>query len=277
MTTNNTYHWKTLDLNKNYILVEIQNTLKFNTKDLKFNFIYSHFKNDTVFIESFTKQYDEILIGIKQVKLIDILLENFDLSEFKNEFYAISAIMQSEYLKYYNDPADFNVPLLKDFQDESKDIETLFKVLKLNLDEENKMMSSVRFDIGQEYKIKNFFVIKDILKRLSKSYGLTHENFEKIKKEELENTNHHKLKSLDEYTKWRFCCSLYSFICSQNNKSDIASDNLRFVGYMLAISQIPINKSHFEIPDSDNIKDLIDTDSIKYLRLFIDRPKKFFI
>ncbi len=277
MTTNNTYHWKNLDLNKNYILLEVQNTIKFEIKDLKFNFINSHFKKNAFFIESFTNQYNEILIGIKQVKLINTLLKKYDLTEFKNEFYTISAVMQNEYLKYYSDPADFSVPLLSDFQNESNDLEILFDVLKLNLDEENKSMNSIRFDIGKGHKIENFFVIKNILKRLTKSYGLTLENFEKIKKEELEKTNQHKLESLDEFTKWKICYGLFSFICSHKNKLRIKSDNLRFVGYMLAISQIPINKTLFEISDSRNLEDLVDTDSIKYLNIFIHRPKKFFI
>jgi hypothetical protein len=113
---------------------------------------------------------------------------------------------------------------------------------------------------------------------LAESYNLTLENFDSRKQELLKNTNNIKFELLDEFYKYYFSISLYKYISkSKKITSNLSNKYLKYVIQLLHISQIPIIKTHFEVPSTEVLNELYTPDEIKYLSGFIKRPKSFFI
>lgn len=273
MTDNRTYHWKNLNLDKKYLLESLNKTSQINTNDIDFSFIKKYFK-DSTFLDDFTNYHDAILISKRIKKLIDDLLESYNLVSFQNEFYVLSAIIQKEYIYYYENPLDLDEPLMKDFQSASKDIKALFEILRQKLDNGNSLIKSASFNLGENKTIKSFFIVDEILEILIDSYGLTLDNFDLVLSDNIERYVNVNMKELAEYHKWRFIHGFYNFIKSKDYNGTVESHDLKFIVMLFHISQIPINVMQFEISDSNSIEDYFDEQSIKYMRLTLNRPKK---
>ena len=120
--------------------------------------------------------------------------------------------------------------------------------------------------------------MNDLLGIIIEGYGITPENFEKRKTELLKNTSSFFFEKRDEFWKFVFAKGLYDFISQGRSFDDnIKNEHIRFVGQFLHIAQIPVNKANFEISNSNNLKDLLAPNEIKYLNIFIKRSKSFFI
>lgn len=273
MTDNRTYYWKNLLLDKKYYPVSNDNTTQVNTTHIDFFFIKKHF-DEHAFIDNFISSYDTIQISKMHKKLIDDLLELYSLASLQDEFYILAAIIQKEYIHYYENPTDFNEPLVKDFQEASKNIKVLFEILKRKLNDGNSLIKSASFNLGKNKTIKNFFVVEEILDILISSYGLTLDNFDLILTDNIERYLNVSMKRFDEYYKWLYINGFYNFIKSKNPNNKIESNNLKFVIIFLQISQIPINPKHFEVSDSNGIKNYFDDVLIKYAWLTLNRQKK---
>lgn len=272
MTDNRTYYWKNLQLDKKYYPISNDNNSQVTTIDLDFFFIKKHL-HEYAFIDNFISSYDAIQISKKHKKLIDDLLKSYSLTSLQDEFYILAAIIQKEYIHYYENPKDLNEPLVKDFQEASKNIKVLFEILKEKLNNGNSLIKSASFNLGKNKTIKNFFIVEEILDILISSYGLTLDNFDLVLTDNIERYLNISMKKFDEYYKWLCINGFYNFIKSKTHNNKIESYNLKFVIIFLQISQIPVNPKHFEVPDSNNIKNYFDDVLIKYVWITLNRQK----
>ncbi len=281
MNESKTYLWKELNIGKKYTLISdvspctIPNTNIDNRFILSFYDISMGWDN---FISDFLDNYEAITFPVTIKKLIDDLLEFQKIEDKNNEFYYLACIFQKVYISLKDSSRNVRYSDIKSFQDESIDLKLLLNILHDYLSNSPSKVKSISFKKNSPKRIENFFIINDILRILAEGYNLTLNNFENRKKELLNNTNNVKFDLLDEFYKYYFSLSLYKYI-----SNEIAIDykflnaHLKFVTQFLHISQIPINKTYFEVPKSLMLDDFCSPDDLKYLRSFISRPKSFFI
>ncbi len=276
------YKWKTLNLNKQYILQNDLESFLFQTENLKSPFFLTFLdtiehKNDYDLFKSFKNNYSTIQIPLSTKELIDKLLFENNIKNLNIEFYLLACVFQDKYVFSLEDLNELNQPLVKDFQNESKDLKILLDVINDTLKNGVKSISSISFKSKKTKTISNFFIVHDLLNLIIEGYGISLDNFEKRKTEMLENTNNLKFEFRDEYWKYIFAIGLYLFISQDKTIINTKNKNIKFVGQFLHIAQIPVNKANFEISNSNNLQDILTPDDIKYLTLFIKRPKSFFI
>ena len=278
MAETNTYYWKELlSLNKEYIKASSGISSAIDIKDCDLSSILLFFDEDLL-NSNFIEEYQFFTISTSAKNLIDILLENHQIYDVNSSFYLLSAIFQKEYINYYELLPNMAKPLHKDFQNERKDLGTLLDILYLKLSQGNNVVKSVSIKTKKTITINNFFVVNDVLDALIKYYDLNLKNFEKRKQKLIEDTNSVKLELFDEYQKWLFIKGLYNYISkNKDSTSKTLNEHIRFVGSFILISQIPINKTHFEVPILNDIKTIISIEEIKYLNGFLNRPKAFFV
>ena len=192
MTSNRTYHWKNLNFEKRYVEELQEETTLINIKDFDFTSFKNYNKIDEL-IERFISEHDGVRISNRFKKLIDDLLIEYNLKS-NNEFYIISAVLQKDYIYFYNNPVDINETFVKDFQDARKDLKVLFEALKLKLNSGVVTLNSLRLD--NKKTIKNFFVKTEVIEKLIEAYGLTNENFEETLNEELDKYIDYRLSDL---------------------------------------------------------------------------------
>ncbi|HLF52577.1 hypothetical protein [Flavobacterium sp.] len=275
MDETKTYYWKELTLNGKYTETTSALSLPIYIKDCNLSFILPYFI-ETSHIKYFINKYESLLICNISKKLIDSLLEEYKIYNLNLEFYLLSAICQDTYILYFE--SEEKKMLYPDYQNERKDLIKILDLLYVKLNLGNEAIKSISFKTKKKaVTINNFFVLTDILDALIIYYGLNLKNFEERKQELIKDTNNIKLKLLDEYQKWLLIKSLYNYISKNNLSTPILNDDLRFIGYFMHISQIPINKTHFEISLTNDINTIISGDEIKYLNLFLTRPKSFFV
>lgn len=276
------YIWKTLNINKQYLPENDSKLSSFQTANLKSSFFYAFLdiiqhKNTYNLFEAFEKNYANIQIPLSTVKLIDNLLLENRIENLNKEFYLLACVFQDQYVLSLEDLNDLRQPLVKEFQDESKDLKILLDIIHDTLKNGVKSISSISFKSKKTKTISNFFIVHDLLNLIIESYGISLDNFEKRKTEILENTNNLKFELRDEYWKYVFAIGLYTFISQNKIVNGTTNKDIKFVGQFLHIAQIPVNKANFEISNSNNLKDLLTSDDIKYLNIFINRPKSFFV
>lgn len=276
------YKWKTLNLNKQYLP---QNDLEFfsiQTTNLKSSFFHTFLdiikhKNTYNLFKAFKDNYANVQIPLSTLKLIDNLLLENHIENLNKEFYLLACVFQDKYILSLENLNELRQPLVKEFQDESKDLKILLDVIHDALKNGVKSISSISFKSKKTKTISNFFIVHDLLNLIIDGYGISLDNFEKRKTEILENTNNLKFEFQDEYWKYIFAKGLYVFISQNIIVSGTTNKHIKFVGQFLHIAQIPVNKANFEISNSNNLKDLLAPNEIKYLNIFIKRSKSFFI
>jgi hypothetical protein len=275
MVEKNTYHWKELQLKGKYTSIDTYSTI--DIKDCDLTTITSFFDEDKL-IYNFQKVYQFFTISNSARKLIDNLLAKYKIDNSNSSFYLLSAIFQEKYIPYITSPPNISKPLYKDYQNERQDLEALLDILFIKLSQgSNNTIKSISFKTDKPITITNFFVVDEVLDTLIASYDLTLENFEARKQKLINSTNNVKLELFDEYFKWLFIKGLYDYISKDKTSTNkILNMHIRFVGSFIHISQIPINKSHFEV-NSNDINTIISEEEIKYLNGFLKRPKSFFV
>ena len=276
------YKWKTLNLNKQYILQNDLESFSFQTENLKSSFFLTFLdtiehKNEYNLFKSFKNNYSTIQIPLSTKELIDKILFENNIKNLNIEFYLLACVFQDKYVFSLEDLNELSQPLVKDFQNESKDLKILLDIINDTLKNGVKSINSISFKSKKTKTISNFFIVHDLLHLIIEGYGISLDNFEKRKTEILENTNNLKFDCRDEYWKYLFAKGLYLFISQDRNISVTTNKNIKFVGQFLHVTQIPVNKVNFEIPNSNNLKDILTPDDVKYLSLFIKRSKSFFI
>jgi hypothetical protein len=276
MVETNTYSWKELpSINGEYIVASSGVTSKIDIKDCDLTSIVPFFDEDK-FIFNFIGNHQFFTISNSAKKLIDNLLVNYKIDNANFSFYLLSAIFQEKYISYYESRPNMAKPLYEDYQNERKDLELLLDILYIKLSKgSNNSIKSISFKTEKPNTINNFFVVDEVLDALIMSYGLTLENFEKRKQTLINKTNDIKLNLSDEYQKWLLSKGLCNYISKGeiNTNNNIPNKYSRFVGSFLHISQIPINKTNFEV----NPNDIISVEDIKYLNGFLKRGKSFFV
>jgi hypothetical protein len=273
----NTYYWKELpSLNREYIEANSGITSTIEIKDCVLTSIRPFFDDDR-FISHFIENYQFFTISNSAKKLIDNLLVNYKIDIANSSFYLLSAIFQEKYISYYESPPNMAKPLYKDYQNERKDLEILLDILYIKLSQgSNNVIKSISFKTEKSITINNFFIVDEVLDTLIKSYDLKLENFEKRKQTLINKTNNIKLELFDEHQKWLLIKGLYNYISKDETTNKLLNKYIRFVGSFIHISQIPINKTHFEVI-SNEINTIISEEEIKYLNIFLKRPKSFFV
>ncbi len=271
-----TYHWKELTLNGKYIDAASTIILPRDINDNALSSIIPFFK-DAFLTPTFLEEYHFFTISSSAKNLIDTLLEDNKIYNLNSAFYLLSAIFQKEYINYYEHPPIMGKLLYKDYENIRNDLEKLLDILYIKLTKDNSAIKSVSFKIKKLITLNNFFIVSDILDALIIHYDLDLENFEKRKLELIEETNNIKLELIDEYQKWLLIKSLYDYISKEKPTVKVLSEDIRFVGTFMHISQIPINKTHFEVSLKDGVNTIMSENEIKYLRTFLTRPKSFFL
>jgi hypothetical protein len=277
------YNWKTLNLQKQYLSIKDVVSISFQTSNLKSSFFtpfldtFEISKTPNIF-DPFLKDYNAIRIPLKTKKLLDDLLLKNNIGNFNNEFYFLSCIFQEVYVRSIEKSNDLRMPLVTDFQDESKDLNKLLNIIHDKLKNGNTAISAISFKSRETKTINNFFIIKDILNLIINGYGINLDNFEERKLQLLENTNNIKFDLRDELWKYNFSKALYDFISKRDVTTDkILNKHIRFVGQFLCISQIPVIKTSFEVSNTKDLDSILEQSDIKYLSKFIFRPKSFFL
>lgn len=275
------YKWKTLADKKKYLTVSTVNSTLFSIKSLNsstllpFLKIIMNYELDNIF-EKFKENYEKIRIPIKTKNLIDDLLVANSIDNLKTEFYFIACVLQEKYISCFERKNELSQPLVRDYQDRSIDLNLLLDVIHDKLIDKA-IVASISFKVKNTRTISNFFVVNDLLGIIIEGYGITLENFEQRKKELLKNTNSFLFEKRDEFWKFVFAKGLYNFISPVRSIGDkIKNEHIRFVGQFLHIAQIPVNKTNFEISDTNELEEILSVEEIKYLNLFIKRPKSFF-
>jgi len=277
MTKINTYHWKELSLSKEYIEATSAIYSEIEVKDCDLSSILPFFAS-AFLNRDFLEQYQSFTISISAKNLIDTLLENYKIRNVNSSFYLLSMIIQKEYINYYELHPNMAKPLHKDFQNERKDLEALLDILYIKLSQGSDAVKSVSIKTKKAITINNFFVVNDVLDALIKYYRLNLKNFEKRKQKLIEDTNSIKLELLDEYQKWLIIKGLHDYISKNKTMfGSILNEHIRFVGSFIQISQIPVNKSHFEVSITNGIDSIMSNNEIKYLNGFLKRQKSFFV
>lgn len=278
MAETKTYHWKELpSLNREYIESSSSLLSTIDIKDCDLSSILPFFDEDLL-NSNFIEEYQFFTISISAKNLIDTLLENYKIYNLNLSFYLLSALSQKEYINYYGLNPDMKKQIFEDFQNERKDLIKLLDILYIKLSQGNDVIKSVSFKTKKTIILSNFYVVNDVLDGLIKYYDLNLKNFEKRKQKLIDDTNNIKLELLDEYKKWLLIKGLYNYI----SKDKITSKNtlnkhIRFIGSFMHISQIPVNKTHFEVNLTNDLKAIISADEIKYLNGFLNRTKAFFV
>lgn len=276
-----TYLWKELNIYGKYISISQADTISFSLDDINRSFVLSFYEESfgwENYIDDFLSTHNEATMPLKAKKLIDELLRLNNIIGLNIEFYTLACIFQKAYIHLIENPRNMRLPGMKDFQNESTELKILLQIIHDNLNNIPPKVASISFKGKKTETVKNFLIVNDILRLLAEGYNLTLENFERRKKELLDNTNNVKFDSLDEFYKYYFSLSLNNYISNViSSDSKFSSAQLKFVLQFLHITQIPINKSFFEVPSSAKLEDYCTLDNIKYLHSFISRPKSFFI
>lgn len=275
------YKWKTLADKKKYLTVSTVNSTLFGVESLNsssilpFLKIIRNYEVDNIF-EKFIENYEEIRIPTKTKSLIDDLLATNGINDLNVDFYLIACILQEKYISCFERKNELNQPLVRDFQDRSTDLNVLLDVIYDKLIHKP-LVTSISFKGKTTRTISNFFVVNDLLGIIIEAYGITLENFDQRKKELLKNTNSFLFEKRDEFWKFIFAKGLYDFLSPVKSIGDkVKNEHIRFVGQFLHIAQIPVNKTSFEISDTNELEEILSLEEIKYLNLFIKRPKSFF-
>ena len=276
-----TYLWKELNIYGKYISISQADTISFSLDDINRSFVFSFYEESfgwENYLEDFLSTHNEAMMPLKAKKLIDELLRLNNITGLNIEFYILACIFQKTYIHLKENPRNMSLPGMKDFQNESKELKILLQIIHDNLNNIPPKVASISFKGKKTETVKNFLIVNDILRFLAESYNLTLENFERRKKELLDNTNNVKFDSLDEFYKYYFSLSLNNYISNViSSDSKFSNEHLKFVLKFLHISQIPIKRNYFEVPNSLLLDDYSNSNDLKYLHTFLSRSKSFFI
>lgn len=222
--------------------------------------------------DQFKKSYSHVSISPEKDEILKELLERYKLKEHYNEFSTFMGY--SNYLfSEYNEPVP-NDPVFQDFERErmalSEYLEYLRKYLNNEIQNEIDFLQIHNHD-GEGIKIKNFFVIDDVLRACCNSWNLTKENFDQRAQIMLDNTNDLIWKKAGEHIKVELLQSLYKYFRPKINGSE--NDTYRFIGLILHLSGISIIKNE-EVELFESLEDNLEDCPIQNIRNYIKRPPK---
>ena len=146
MAETNTYHWKELLLNGEYVEASIGVSIPIDIKDCDLSSILPFFDEDLP-NSNFIEESQFFTISISAKNLIDTLLENNKIYGLNSSFYLLSTIFQREYIHHYGLSPDMEKQIFEDFQNERKDLIKLLDILYIKLSQGNDVIKSVSFKI----------------------------------------------------------------------------------------------------------------------------------
>lgn len=275
MTNSNTYFYKELNINGSYQTPRTESLRSYDIQNSDLSFIIPFFNNST-FIENFKNNYSSISILNKTTVLIDDLLKHYHLEDKKLDFYVLVCAIQKEFINLNETPFDKKDSMNIDFQNLRKDVSMLLKIIRTYLlDANNVQAISIKTDSNTTFK--NMFFIRDIMDALISKYGLTLENFELKKQLILDNYHPQKFSLLDEYFKYETILGLHNFITREKPSNvNFRNEDLRFVGFVLHLSQVSVSARSTEIILTD-LKNLVSLTDISNLRNYLDRTGRYTI
>ena len=259
------YRWKNLKANR-YVLGD--NDLIFSTTtDL--SFLEQWF--DQKVIKEFKMNFLSVVIDKKVIKDIDEVLRYKDFLNYKEQFYILACIMQQQYIFYHDDKLDSRFSADRDIATQSRDFKLLLEVIEDSLKSNYSEITSISFKRKNAKTITNTFVVKDVLYAITTYFKITSENLQERSEQLVNERFDFHLEKEDEYIKRNFIY-ITARLLSKEDEITTSSDDLRFIGRLLNIFQIPINVKIFEIHD-----DAISLDDVKMLRNYVIRHEELLI
>ena len=226
-------------------------------------------------LREFNKSYQTIELP---KRLHDILIELLSKYGFHNHnaYITFLCAVQNCYILYSEDVED--ISLLKDFQNERKDLDLLLKSIHFYLNSEaqdNPEYINLKFIGEPALKIKNRFVIADIFKFICDGLDINVNTFESRSKDLIEQTNGLKFEKGRNYIKNITIRFLHKEITSGSHSN---SEALRFIGLFLHLAQIKVNNENEDIEFYGNLTDNLKSIEIKNLQHSLDnRRDSFFL
>lgn len=243
-------------------------------ENISFEFIKPYLENFYL-IDDFCNSYNGFTIDKKSKKLIDQLVTIYSLKEPKESLYGFAAAIQSHFINIHNNPIKIDDDVY-DLEMDYFEYKTLFGLIeKFVFEESLAPFKSVTINYNSKIVIKSSFVYKTILYSLVEHYGITKDNFHKIKNKELSQKSSLKLDKLPEFHKYNYIFALHKYITEGNPKIGIINNHLKFIACFLLSSQIPISKLSGEIIMPDSNKDIEHSDIVN-LRKYLKGEKKLF-
>ena len=171
--------------------------------------------------DRFRKSYSHIRLTPNVDEILKKLLDKYKLKECYREFSTF--IGYSSYLySVYNQPME-NDSVFQDFEKERISLSELLEYLRkfLNNEIQNKIdYLQIHQDDGRGIKIKNSFIINDILSAYCNSRNLTKDNFDERARMLLDSTNDLIWDKAGENVKAELLRSLYSYVHPKTDGSE---------------------------------------------------------
>lgn len=267
------YKWKSFEKTV-YTDTNFDLCYHISLENISFNFIHPYLENSYL-IDDFCISYDGFTIDKKSKNLIDHLVTAYSLKESKDSLYGLSAAIQSHFINIYNNPIKIDDDVY-DVEMDYFEYKILFGLIeKFVFEESLAAFKSVTIDYNSKIVLKSSFVYKTILYSLVEYYGITKNNFHKIKDQELSQKSFLKLDKLPEFHKYNYILALHKYITEGTPKIRIIDNHLKFIACFLLSTQIPISKLTREIILPNSKKDTEHTDIVN-LRKYLNSEKKLF-
>lgn len=273
MAETNTYHWKKFT-SSGYKITD-ESVIEISTEGIQLSFIYPFIEDDSL-ITSFLKNHSSFTIDKKSKTLIEELIHHYKLPIESNSFCALGAVIQQDYIYYFENPINTSSGVYDDLEFEYLQFKQLFDLIEIQLvNEDLSRFENITVKFEEKFTFKSVFIFKELFTSLIEYYDLTAENFNEKKEEILKSKRSIKLDKLAEFHKLKHIKDLYKFITSKKENANVSNEDLRFVVCFLLLSQIPINQMAAEFTVPPNTKDVAISD-INNLRKYINGDKKIF-
>lgn len=265
-----TYFWNIFS-KKGYTELNRDLGISFQISEINFQELKPFFENDFILyhqnITSFT-------IAKSSKKLIDELIDVYNLKLNNVTLYGLSAILQKDYINYHDIPINTSSGEWDDIEYFNVELHKLFYFIEMQL--KNQSLASfndITVNFGEKTEFKSVFIFKEIFDSLIHFYKINLENFEDVKSEKLAQIANIRLDKLPEYHKLKYIQGLFKLVTSDGSLKNITNNNLRFIGCFLLLSQIPVNSLANELTVPNNPKDIHISD-INNIRNYLNGTKK---